>query len=199
MPTTLTLLRHGRTPLAGTYTGSTDVPLSDEGVRQVRQLKKYIENKNFDRVICSPLLRCRQTTAELTLKNEWQLDSRIREVDFGRWEGKTFSELPAADKDLIDDWAHNSMEFTFPQGECIRDFVTRLKEFQTHLEDYIDENILIVTHGGVIRYLLCLLMHWPLNDYLKFAIDEARFSTVVVHDGYAVLTGLNRRGNGSRK
>ncbi len=57
----LYFLRHGDTGLHGRYIGATDVPLTEEGREQVRKTGRMLQDKGVAQILCSPLLRCRQT------------------------------------------------------------------------------------------------------------------------------------------
>src|SRR5690606_20024606 len=87
----LTLIRHAMTDwnLSGRFQGVADIPLNDQGRRQARRLARYVEGLEGDaEVWSSPLIRAVQT-AELAFPGrELQLDARLRELNFGDFEGK---------------------------------------------------------------------------------------------------------------
>ena len=49
----------------------------------------------------------------------------------------------------------------------------------------------IVSHGGVLQSLLCALLKYPLQDYLKFSLERGGYATLQLEDDHAVLTGLH--------
>lgn len=84
------LLRHGETAwtLTGQHTGRTDLPLSEQGERQARDLGTRLAGLRFDRVLSSPLQRARQTV-ELSLPAvAFEVDDDLREWDYGDYEGR---------------------------------------------------------------------------------------------------------------
>ena len=147
----LYLIRHGALPeaFAGRYVGSaSDPPLSPEGCRQGEALRDLA----CDLVVSSPALRARQTAAFLTAP--CQIDPRIREIDFGEWEGKKFAEIQSStNAPLIRIWTETPQNMVFPGGESVPSFYARIEEALRDLMKRPEERIAVVTHGGV-------LMHW---------------------------------------
>lgn len=185
------LLRHGRTGYSGKYIGSTDVHLSEEGREQIRHLGNKCRQLPIDSIYCSPLIRCRQSYELLQLDNPVEFDADLQEINFGRWEQKSFDDIVANEPDLVDQWALNPGSFTFPEGDAIIDFVNRIKKVHSKLAQCDQKNILIVSHGGVIRLLLCLFLSISLDKYLLFNVQKGTFSSVELFDGGGVLTGFN--------
>ncbi|GAB6191734.1 histidine phosphatase family protein [Desulfocastanea catecholica] len=190
----LYFLRHGDTGLQGRYIGSTDAPLSDKGRAQVRQAAGLLQAKDITRIVCSPMLRCRQTLEQLDLPCSFRFDELLREVDFGRWEGKKFREIVQRDKDLVDSWVSDPSSFAFPDGESLAAFNKRVAACRILLEKMVEEKILIITHGGIIRHLLCLLLGLDVEKYLLFEVKPGRVSSVQLYDEGGVLTGFNITG-----
>ncbi len=188
------LLRHGDTGKNGCYIGSTDVPLSPLGLQQVRSTARALRTKNVTKVFCSPMLRCRQTWAELDMSIPGQVNDLLKEVDFGRWEGKTFAEIAASDAEAVTEWTKDPENFCFPGGDCLASFNKRLTAVMTMLEDQCCSHILVVTHGGVIRHLLCRYLKIPSAKYLAFDVQPGCYSSIRLHSDGGVLTGFNLGG-----
>ena len=143
------------------------------------------------------MLRTRQTLEELQVQGAVAgvvYDGRLREIDFGSWEMKSFAELVEQGAD-IDAWREYH-HFCFPGGEAIADFVARLRsladEWRLLEKKEKNKQIVIITHGGVIRTMLCLLLGLDHKNYLLFEIGYGSWTTVALHTGGGVLTGLNR-------
>ncbi len=188
------LLRHGDTGRHGCYIGSTDVPLSLLGQQQVRDTGRTLRQKNIDKVFCSPMLRCRQTCEQLDLPIPYQVNELLKEVDFGRWEGKNFSEIVADDSEAVARWTNDPVHFRFPEGEALVDFHKRVAVIMKMLYEDHSKHILLVTHGGIIRHLVCICLGIPLDKYLAFAVQPGSFSSLQLYSGGGVLTGMNVRG-----
>ncbi|HHB77037.1 MAG TPA: hypothetical protein ENK84_10940 [Desulfobulbus sp.] len=196
MPLHLHFIRHGRTTApGGALLGTTEVPLSQEGRRQCTRLGRRLP-KGLP-CLCSPMLRTTETQEELMKQGVVSgvvFDDRLREIDFGRWEMKTFAELEQEGAD-ISSWLEYH-HFCFPGGESIAGFVGRLQaladDWQRQVHEDKDGQLLIVTHGGVIKTMLCLLLGLDHNNYLLFDVGYGSWTTVALHAQGGVLTGLNR-------
>lgn len=187
----LFFLRHGNTGYGDKYIGSTDVSLSFEGIKEIQKAASFLKGCEFDKVICSPLVRCRQTCDQLSLEQEIIFDDRISEINFGRWEEKTFKEIKISDPELVDRWARADKFFKFPDGENVKDFIARIQDFSCYLKSLKGNRVLIVTHGGVIRHLICSFLNLSFNNYLYFYIKSGSVTTINLHDLGGVMTGMN--------
>jgi len=168
--------------------------LTDTGREQVRNTAFLLQNKGITKILCSPLLRCRQTLEELDLSCATHFNDLLREIDFGRWEGKNFAEIVQYDQELVDSWVASPDDFSFPGGESLTSFRNRVKNFKTQMESLVDENILVITHGGVIRHLLCLLLGLDADKYLVFEAQPGCFCSIRLFAEGGVLTGFNIQG-----
>jgi len=191
----LILVRHGDTGdhLRRRYIGSTDIPLSIQGRRQAAALKKMFGRGLPDIRLSSPLIRCRETAGILTegIPGGFKVDPDLREIDFGQWEKMTFSEILAASPDDVARWTDFDPDFTFPRGEAIRDFQDRLKRFAETLADTDADSVLAVTHGGVIRFLICRFLQLAPWQYILFEVKPASVTVIQICEGKGTLAGLN--------
>jgi alpha-ribazole phosphatase len=187
----LILLRHGKTDYPNRYVGSRDVPLSPHGISQIRALKNTFRNKKVDRIIASPMLRCRQSCELLFDDCNIVYNEDLREIDFGLWEGMTFQEIAENDPALVEQWATWSLDFCFPEGESIRHFVNRVQKAGKFLARLKEETVVTVCHGGVVRALLCYYLGLDPENYLLFQVAKGTFSTLDLYGDRGVLTGLN--------
>jgi broad specificity phosphatase PhoE len=190
----LYFLRHGDTGLHDRYIGATDVPLTEEGREQVRKTGRILQSRGVAQILCSPLLRCRQTLELLDIPAPFQFLELLQEIDFGRWEGKTFTEIVHLDKELVDSWVADPDSFSFPGGESVQAFRKRVASFKIHLETMVEDHILVIAHGGVIRSLLCLFLGLDPGKYLVFDVRSGCFSSVRLFSEGGVLTGFNIKG-----
>ncbi len=188
----LYFLRHGQSELDGKFVGSTDCNLSQMGRADMRMLAETLGRFSFDEVYCSPLQRCRETCRLLGLAVEPRFEDRIREIDFGSWEGLNLDEIMQIDAEQAGRWLVEPMSFTFPEGEAAADFAGRVTEFIDYLPK-AGEQILIITHGGVISFALCKLLGISFSNYGKFNPMPGHYATVRVFGDAAVLTGFNLR------
>ena len=183
-------MRHGDTGLTGRWVGSSDVALSAEGAAQIASLAGRVDVDDFGRILLSPMRRCRQTYSLLALEREGELLDDLREIDFGRWEKRSFSEISAEEPELVRRWLDDWGSFTFPDGERLLDFHRRMAHCMEILQASHD-NIFVIAHGGVIRNLLCLLLNLSMENYLLFDVQPGRFCEIRLHSQGGVLTRFN--------
>lgn len=142
----LRLVRHGETEWSaeGRYTGHRDIGLSPAGVAQAEALAA-IASTTYTSHWTSDLRRCTETARLMGV--EAQATPDLREFDFGLVEGKRWDDLDDATKRSLVDFDG----FVAPGGERVVDFAARVDAFVDRLGD---GHHLLITHGGVIRYLL---------------------------------------------
>ncbi len=170
------LVRHGLTNenLNGQYIGASDVPLSNEGINRLKNLKKDFTYPKANKIYCSPLMRCRKTAELLYPESEIINVEGLAECNFGEWEGKTASDLK--DNEKFMQWLSNSNDVSPEGGESMKNFTTRvLTTFEKLTEDIIRNNYkdtVVVTHGGVIMTILA-----------AYGLPRAKFYDWVVNNG----------------
>lgn len=188
---TLFLVRHGKTGFPGCYIGSRNVPLAPEGIVQIETLQESLQAQTFDKIFASPMLRCRQTCEILFPNTEVTYHDKLREIDFGLWEGLNFEQISRQDPEIVNKWVAESSGFTFPEGESVSSFVERVQIMGTELSQAEGEKILVVCHGGVIRGLLCHFLGIDPLKYLLFQVKKGTYSTLDLFGAQGVLTGFN--------
>jgi len=191
---TVWLIRHGEIERGheGKFVGRLDVPLGDRGARQARALALVIPAAPR-LVLCSPSLRARRT-AELALgdaADEILFSEDLMEADFGRCEDLSFAEIERKDEALVKKWSAFEPAFAFPGGERLADFLRRVERAATRIVAAREERVVVFTHGGVIRSLLCLWLGLSPGDYLKFEVRPAGVVKLLLHGDRGVLLGLD--------
>ncbi len=187
------LIRHGQTIApAGVMLGATDVALSPVGRQQAVNLAQRIPENIF--CLCSPMLRAKQTLEHLLERGEMfsevVFDERLREMNFGDWEMQTFSEITAGEAD-ISGWL-KYLDFTFPGGESVPDFVQRVKSVLDELQAGERDEVILICHGGVIRTMICLALNLDPQKYLLFQVDYCSWSILDMYSEGGILKTLNR-------
>lgn len=154
---TLTLFRHGIT-IANErkqYLGWTDSSLSVKGQIKARELKNEIIGMKVDKIISSDLKRCQETVKILFPHWDFTRDTAFREMNFGDFERKTYEELKNQ-KDY-QEWLSSSFQKSPPGGESFQAFSERINQGMRKLSINLktaDRKVVLVSHGGVIRFLL---------------------------------------------
>ena len=149
--------------------GIANIPLNQNGINQANELAKLLNNIHFDKVFCSPLTRALQT-CEIIVGNleNVTIDQRIIERDFGEFEGLTKEEF-----DYLDFCNANSKnKYNAESVKSIRD---RVFDFLDSIKNYKDENILIVSHGGVGCIFLSYFDGEPKDgNYINFLVPHGK-------------------------
>lgn len=147
----LYLIRHGRTAAneAHLYCGSTDLPLSNAGRRELEDLRYPLENVRF---LTSGMRRTEETLEILFGPVPHRAEPAFREVDFGKFELRSYEELKD-DPDYQNWIAGDNERNTPPGGESGEAQARRvLSALRTLLEE--GQDTVLITHGGVIATIM---------------------------------------------
>lgn len=165
------IIRHGKTygNTFDRYIGTTDEPLLEES-RALLTSNKY---PSADRVISSPLLRCRQTAQIIYPDNTIEICYGLRECDFGEFENKNHEEL-TENKNYLD-WLESKGRMQFPGGEHPQEFITRCAEALIEQMDKSENNEVtaFVVHGGVIMAVMSALCSDEKREFYDWRVDNA--------------------------
>jgi alpha-ribazole phosphatase len=192
----LLLTRHGETDwnAARRYQGQSDTPLNQTGIWQAEQIAKRLSKETIHAICASDLSRA-AVTAQI-IAGFHQLgtlpDPRWRELSFGKWEGLNHEEIEAGWRDEVTKWYADPLHCSPPDGERISQLAERVRSALNDLRaQYKDETVLVVSHGGVIQTLLCLLLGVDLKRYWQFHVQPASLTIVQLYDGNAILELFN--------
>lgn len=158
----LLIARHGQTAwnLSLRNQGHTDVPLDETGIAQANQLADSLPH--LDAMYCSDLVRAAQTAEPIEKRFGLKMvsDIRLRERNYGKWEGKTRDEVLASFPENHDSY-HLDPTLTAPvDGETGIDVFCRVGYFISELfMRHQQGTILIVSHGGTIANMVAVLLH----------------------------------------
>ncbi|KZE64425.1 hypothetical protein AWM68_14500 [Fictibacillus phosphorivorans] len=155
----VTLIRHGLTKAnqEKRYIGHSDHSLCEKGKTELLDLKPYHGYLKPDLVLTSDRRRCLETVEILYPDVHIKICEEFRELNFGDWENKTYADLckdPTYQK-----WLNQPKEVCPPNGEDFTEFKKRVSLGWEHKVVPLFKNIeinhvVILTHGGPIRYLL---------------------------------------------
>lgn len=174
--TTIDLLRHGQCEGGEIFRGSTDVPLTELGWQQMQQSLGEGEGEGWQRIISSTLTRCRDFANRLADEHSLALELRedLQEVHFGDWEGQLQETVQREQRDLLRAFWKDPLTATPPNGEPMMDFHRRVTDCMNDvLHNYHGEHILLVTHGAVIRVLMCEWLNMPLTSLASISVPYA--------------------------
>lgn len=160
------LLRHPEVAphWAGRCYGRSDAGLSPAGRAQARRLARCPSLEEFDRVIASPARRARWPAALLGCPVEIEL--RLAERDFGRWEGQAWDAIWRAEGNAMDGMIDAPDTFRPGGGETTNELAARVLDWWRSLP--ADAAVLAVAHGGPIGALVGSLAGLPPREWLAF-------------------------------
>ncbi|MCU1688632.1 MAG: Phosphoglycerate mutase [Jatrophihabitantaceae bacterium] len=186
--TRLVLVRHGSTIHSAErrLSGRNELPLTDKGNAQARALAaRMAKLTDVAAVITSPLLRTRETAAHIAdaVGLDVVVEAGFQEVDFGEWEGQTFTELAQADAAALAAWS-GSPTSAPPGGESFAQLAQRLRPARDKvLAGYPGRTVIIVSHVTPIKMLLVDSLGAPLDSLYRVFLDPASVSIVDHPDG----------------
>jgi probable phosphoglycerate mutase len=170
--TALVLVRHGRTAYnhEQRFLGRTDIPLDDEGRRQVRALAPW--RGAFERVVSSPLARARMT-AEV-LSDDLVFDEALAELDQGYLEGRKVADAVPDHPDFFAAWADDPGSVRVPGGgrlDELRDGA--MAALSAWARRHPGCPVAVVSHQLVLSSVLATLDGAPLAQWRRYALPNA--------------------------
>ena len=163
-------LRHGETVASktGGFCGTSDVELTSEGMMMAKDFAVAYQSVLWKAIFCSPMRRTIATAKPLCelVGMEMQLRDGLKEIDFGKWEGKTTAEVNREYHDEYVRWQSEPGWNAPPDGERAIDIARRSSQVIEEIEtNYPDGNVLVVAHKATIRIILCSLLGIDVGRY----------------------------------
>ena len=193
---TLIIVRHGETEwnAEGRIQGHTDIGLSEKGAEQARSLGIRLAGMNIDVAYSSDLKRTSET-ARLALGgrdialNETPM---LREYHKGEFEGLTLSEIKSRFPNEYPKYLEKDLEYAPKGGESTRDVSARMATIMDEIKsNHLDETVLVVSHGGVLRAAMVSLLGMPLEGNWSFLFGNCSLTMFDTHADNAVLRVFN--------
>ncbi|MGI8574359.1 MAG: histidine phosphatase family protein [Egibacteraceae bacterium] len=181
----ITLARHGETQWSrtGQHTGGTDLPLTEEGERQVAALGKRLAGSKFDLVLSSPALRASQTAS--ALGHEFETDERLVELDYGEYEGLTTVQIRGR-RPAWDLWFDGC-----PDGETVAEVGDRVDGVLQHLIESGAKLVMLVGHSHTFRVLAARYLGLEPEIGRLFKLDTATLSELGEYHSRPVVVRWN--------
>jgi len=171
----ITLIRHAEVDEAfhKRYNGHIDIGLSKKGHESSKKLADHFNNLHFDKVFCSDLIRAKESLKNFSQAKDAVYTYKLREKSWGRHEGLSFDEIVARDGIVYKDFLQwiNALD-----GEDYESYANRVKEFfLEYVPSLKKENILVVTHAGVIRVFIGIILNLSLEEVFSISIPYASY------------------------
>ncbi len=180
------LLRHGETAwsLSKQHTGSTDIPLTENGRAVARHLAPVLAGESFERVLTSPLQRARQTCELAGLGAQATVDEDLMEWNYGEYEGLTPQQIRA-----------NAPEWLIfrdgcPGGESPEEIGARVDRVIAKVR-VVEGNVALFAHGHVLRVLAARWLGLPTSGGSHFLLDTATLSVLSYYHGIGAIERWN--------
>ncbi len=191
-------MRHGQTEWNATrrYQGRSDIPLSEVGRLQAQALRVALEGHHFDAVYASDLQRAIQTARIIAQPHglDVQIDARIREFDFGEWEGLTWPQIVERWPEFREQGATAAKLYQPEGGETFDRVCTRVESFLNDLRRTSHDHVLVVTHAGVLHAVLDVLgesIQDRPGDGLSVSFSQASVTRITMVGEQVRLITLN--------
>lgn len=178
---TVIAVRHGRTDLTGHVLNgcgdsAADPELNSEGRQQVTNLRRLLTGwgwlEQVQRTVASPARRAIATAQELT-GSAVDIDVRLCEVDFGRWEGRSLLQLWNAEPELVSHW-HSDPAFAPPDGTSLDDVAQRLYAWRAQWQSEVPQGgravVLVVAHASTVRILIAAALGLALHQASRLEV-----------------------------
>ncbi|MDD2725344.1 MAG: alpha-ribazole phosphatase [Methylovulum sp.] len=182
------LIRHTKTVAApGLCYGQTDIALDDNFADELLKIRQKLPDLPPDcPVFCSPLSRCLQLAG--CLSDNVQQDGRLLEINFGDWENTPFD---AIDAEALRHWTDNFVHIAPPNGESFTDLYQRAGDFWQDVLRQDAQQVLVVTHAGIIRALLAQVLALPLANAFQFRVALSSVHKLYHTPDYTYIDYLN--------
>ncbi|MFC2034345.1 histidine phosphatase family protein [Chloroflexota bacterium] len=192
----LLLVRHGVTEFNSNqrFMGYTDIDMNTVGYSQIEKLRDLLVDEKVSSIYSSDLKRAMSTADVISSSCNTDVVpcTDLREINCGDVEGLTFEEISNKYPELAGMITNFNLKIKFPGGESFEDFIERTSQFLDKLKEHdSSDTIIIVSHSGVLRVLVCLLLGIDMNCWWQFRFDNASLSVVETYPQGAVINLLN--------
>jgi len=151
-----------------------DEPISREGQEEARKLWSYLGDKQISAIYISGYQRTGQTIeyAAKQLGIAPIIDERLNEIDNGLLDNMGEQEVQERYPDFWKTYRARSADFRFPGGETGEEACRRIADFlEEKRQTHSAENIVVVSHEGLIRQLMCHIIGIPVYKRGNFHVD----------------------------
>jgi broad specificity phosphatase PhoE len=174
----IVLCRHAATEqnVAKRFLSISDPPLSAQGRAQCELLREALASFEFRRCLVSPMRRCLETRQIVAPALPFAIESPLREVAFGSWEGKTLEWLELHEPEALAHRRHDPVRFRPPGGESFEDAAMRLRSLAQNMRG--GPATLVIGHRISLGILERLLRDLPLESTDVTPLEPAEFRIV---------------------
>ena len=164
-----------------------DEPVSVQGQRDAQKLCSFFAGKAIAAIYISEYQRTCQTSQPLARQFSLTplIDARLNEIDNGRLDGMTDEQIQHTYPEVWQAFLARSADFRFPEGETGAEARQRIVEFlEEKHQQHAKENIILVSHEGLIRLWLCTILDLPVYKRWNFHVDFCGIMEMVYQPAY---------------
>jgi broad specificity phosphatase PhoE len=192
--TTFYLVRHGANDWIGKgIAGRTPgVHLNSVGREQAQRVADRLLPEGIQRIVCSPMERCRETAAPLSglINVPVEISAAINEVDFGDFSGKSLKELEASPE--WKKWNSTRSAYHHPNGENIGQVQARMvQEILRLRRQSAGQKIAVFSHGDPLRSIVCYFLGISLDQMSRVEINPGSVSILTLFENDVRINLLN--------
>ncbi|UXI04172.1 histidine phosphatase family protein [Photobacterium sp. TY1-4] len=184
--TRIDILRHGLPEGDGCLRGHTDFPITGAGLKQMAAAVDGLAD--VEQVLSSPLKRCCDFAVQFADQHALPIEQLDvwKEMNFGHWDGESRDQLWQSHGEVLTQYWQDPWQSTPHGGETLQAFDARIQgAWQLLLKQHRGKRLLLVTHAGVMKQLLRILLEMPENALYLQRLDlpyAARYRVTVFHD-----------------
>lgn len=189
----LYLVRHTAPDiLPGICYGQTDIAVAESYAHDAEVVLAKLSGITPAAIYTSPLKRCSQLAIDIAARANCSVrhDPRLMELHFGDWEQMAWNDIP---RGLVDVWAEDHVMLAPPAGESFHALSLRVQEFFQEMGvNHEGEDIVVLTHAGVIRAMLSYALNLSLVDSFRLQIDYGGVTHITVGKAVTRVAYVNR-------
>jgi broad specificity phosphatase PhoE len=187
---TILLIRPGLTELdeQGRIVGTLDVPLSEKGMDESRQMADQIRELDLNIIYVAPTLAAKETSRLVTEDRNVKIrtEDDLRNLDHGLWQGKPIEELRTNHPKLVRKWEEFPESVCPPFGEPIEDVIPRVEKLLMRIvRKFKSGNVAIVAPEPLASIISSTLRETKISHLLKAQAQSAGIEVVEVSSDYA--------------
>lgn len=181
--------------VSGVYGGVNDYKLTDKGLKQMEETLSIIDEKYEltpnTKVYTSPLSRCLDLSNKIKARYhcKTKIHEELIELNFGIFEGKTYNYIKENHNEQCEAWFNDYINYKIPQGESLIECYKRVDNFINNVTKD-NQDIVVVTHGGIMKLIAIKLLNLSIEDYWKFYFGNGAILEVEYEDNFGYIRNL---------
>lgn len=194
--TRVIFVRHGETSWnhGKRYQGHSDIPLNEKGLQQAEMAAQRLAGETISAIYSSDLVRAAETAEIIAKEHSLPVATlpELREINFGLWEGLTYEEIMAEWSEIMSAVYSDPGTALIPEGESFHEVQRRtVIGLQKCLANHQDETIVIVSHGGTMRVLLCEALGLDIKNMWSLRQDSTGINIIDYFETTKIVSSFN--------